>query len=67
MSYLKSILLLLSFTLIQTTTTHTYNTIGNLSAITHASNTKEHYNYDDLNRLTPITLALSNIPSLRAL
>jgi YD repeat-containing protein len=51
MPYLKAILLLL---LTQTTTTYTYDPTGNLSTITHANNTKEHYNYDDLNRLTSL-------------
>ena len=34
-----------------------------LTLTLNANNTKEHYNYDDLNRLTAITTTLSNIPS----
>jgi len=67
MPYLKPLLILLTLTLNANipplTQTYTYDSIGNLSTITHANNTKEHYSYDDLNRLTAITTALSNTPS----
>ncbi|MEA3490800.1 MAG: RHS repeat domain-containing protein [Campylobacterota bacterium] len=69
MPYLKPLLLLLLLTLTLTANipppiqSTTYDPTGNLSTITHANNTKEHYSYDDLNRLTAITPALSSMPS----